>query len=436
MVSTLPRPRRRLVAALAAAGLTLGLALPVTASGAAADDLHDRQHRVHGDITETLTDLDQSGAALLVAEAALRTARTRLAAAKRQLATTRGRLAAAKVLDQQMQHQLDVAVRRLEAARAEVATGRTKVAGQERLLGQIVAENYQSGDPALLGLSMLLTTQDPTELTGQLNSVQSVLDKESVTLDRLDAAQVLLAVHQQELEQARADVAEKRRAAAENLERKQRLAQEAVAAEREVAGLVRMRTAARDRAVEARAADLERLRALQQERDEITELLRQRARLAREAASAAAAAADAADAGTGAGSLASHGFLDLPVDAPVTSPYGMRLHPVYHQWALHDGTDFGAACGTAIHAAVSGTVVAQYFNEGYGNRVILDDGFHRGVGLGTAYNHLSAYALEVGDHVERGDLVGYVGTTGYSTGCHLHFMVFENGVAVDPTGWL
>jgi murein DD-endopeptidase MepM/ murein hydrolase activator NlpD len=114
----------------------------------------------------------------------------------------------------------------------------------------------------------------------------------------------------------------------------------------------------------------------------------------------------------------------------------MRLHPVYKRWTLHDGTDFGAPCGTPVYAAAKGTVLAVYYNAGYGNRVILDNGYHSGVGLGTAYNHLSSYATYVGQKVERGDVIGYVGNTGYSTGCHLHFMVFENGATVNPMGWL
>jgi murein DD-endopeptidase MepM/ murein hydrolase activator NlpD len=124
------------------------------------------------------------------------------------------------------------------------------------------------------------------------------------------------------------------------------------------------------------------------------------------------------------------------VDGYITSSYGMRFHPVYKRWALHDGTDFGASCGTPVRAAASGTVVAMYFNEGYGNRVIIDHGYKRGVGLGTSYNHLSGYATFVGERVERGEVIGYVGNTGYSTGCHLHFMVFENGATVDPMRWL
>jgi murein DD-endopeptidase MepM/ murein hydrolase activator NlpD len=194
-----------------------------------------------------------------------------------------------------------------------------------------------------------------------------------------------------------------------------------------------MRAEARDAAVRVREADLEHLASLQQERDRISALLEQKAVEARLAAASAAAAAEGA---VDLGRRPSNGFLDYPVNSYVTSQFGMRLHPVYHRWTLHDGTDFGAACGTPIRAAAAGTVIATYFNAGYGNRVIIDNGLHRGVGLGTAYNHLSADTTSVGQVVARGDIIGYVGSTGYSTGCHLHLMVYENGTAVDPLSWL
>ena len=129
-------------------------------------------------------------------------------------------------------------------------------------------------------------------------------------------------------------------------------------------------------------------------------------------------------------------MLAQPVDGYLTSSYGMRLHPVYKRWSLHDGTDFGAACGTPIRAAASGTVVEAYSHSAYGNRVIIDHGYQRGVGLATAYNHLSSYSTYSGQRVQRGEVIGYVGSTGYSTGCHLHFMVFENGGTVNPMNWL
>ncbi|HSE07937.1 MAG TPA: peptidoglycan DD-metalloendopeptidase family protein [Nocardioidaceae bacterium] len=401
---------------------------------AAADDLRDRKERVEGNISETLENLDQSSAQLLAATQALQAAQAKLATAQAHLAKTRGELDAAIVLDRRMQAALDRAVRRLKDARAELAEGRAELAAQEDVLGQLAVQNYQQGDPNLLGLAMVLTSQDPTELTSQLNSVRNVLDKESVTLDRLDATRVLLTVKEQEVEEAKDEVAEKRREAAENLERKKQLEAEAEKAEQAVAGLVSARAAAHRSAADARRADLDMLRGLQQERDRISDMLAARAEEARRRAEAAAAAAAAQAAS--AASKASNGFLDFPVDGYLTSSYGMRLHPVYKRWTLHDGTDFGASCGSPVTAAASGTVIAVYYNQGYGNRVIMDNGYHNGVGLGTAYNHLSSYATYVGAKVKRGDVVGYVGNTGYSTGCHLHFMVFENGATVDPMLWL
>lgn len=126
------------------------------------------------------------------------------------------------------------------------------------------------------------------------------------------------------------------------------------------------------------------------------------------------------------------GLLRRPVGGPITSPFGMRVHPITGVRKLHDGTDFGVPCGTTVHAAASGTVITSGFNAAYGNRVILQ---HEG-GLTTSYNHLSAEAARVGDRKQAGDIVGNSGTSGLSTGCHLHFMVEKGGKPVNPMSWL
>ena len=130
-----------------------------------------------------------------------------------------------------------------------------------------------------------------------------------------------------------------------------------------------------------------------------------------------------------------NGFLGLPVNGSITSPYGWRIHPIWGYRSLHDGVDFAAGCGTPIVAPASGTVLSEYYQSAWGNRIIIDHGVHYGVGVATISNHLSGYAVSVGQHVERGQTIGYVGTTGWSTGCHLHFTVLENGTAVDPMRW-
>jgi murein DD-endopeptidase MepM/ murein hydrolase activator NlpD len=128
----------------------------------------------------------------------------------------------------------------------------------------------------------------------------------------------------------------------------------------------------------------------------------------------------------------SAGLIRPLAEAVITSPFGYRTNPITGSSELHDGTDFGAACGTPIRAAAAGIITQQYDGGGYGNRVFVDHGSADGSQFVTSYNHLSAFALSVGATVAQGDVIGYVGTTGLSTGCHLHFMVWANGALVDP----
>jgi murein DD-endopeptidase MepM/ murein hydrolase activator NlpD len=199
-----------------------------------------------------------------------------------------------------------------------------------------------------------------------------------------------------------------------------------------VSNLVTLRTEAENEAEKAKQADLAQLDNLQKERNRIAAILKQRAEEARRRAAAAAAAAGSADTGP----IHSNGFLDWPVRAPITSAYGWRVHPIYGYRSLHDGIDLGAGCGTPIHAPAAGRVLEEYYQTAWGNRIIIDHGFHRGVGLATISNHLSSYAVRQGERVKRGQIVGYVGTTGWSTGCHLHFTVLQNGSPVNPMKWL
>lgn len=128
------------------------------------------------------------------------------------------------------------------------------------------------------------------------------------------------------------------------------------------------------------------------------------------------------------GALGSLGSLVRPVGGPITSPFGMRVHPVTGVRKLHDGTDFGVPCGTPVHAAGPGLVTRTGSAGAYGRRVVV----RHGSGLETTYNHLSSSSVAPGRRVGTGDVVGRVGSTGLSTGCHLHFMVLTNGRPVDP----
>jgi murein DD-endopeptidase MepM/ murein hydrolase activator NlpD len=163
----------------------------------------------------------------------------------------------------------------------------------------------------------------------------------------------------------------------------------------------------------------------------------QREVVQREAAARAMAAGSATEtsAVTPSARPGSHGFLH-PVIGAVTSGFGMRLHPLRKVWKLHDGTDFAAACGTAIRAPYAGVVTRAFFNPAYGNRLFLSHGSVDGVQVKTAFNHAARYLVRPGQRVSRGQVIGEVGSTGLSTGCHLHLMVWLNGQLSNPMSWL
>ena len=133
---------------------------------------------------------------------------------------------------------------------------------------------------------------------------------------------------------------------------------------------------------------------------------------------------------------ATGGFLSKPVNGYVTSPFGYRTHPIYGYYALHDGTDFGAGCGQPLYAAAGGKVISRYYSSSYGNRLHIGVGMVNGKYLTIVYNHATGYRVGVGQTVRRGEVVGYVGSTGWSTGCHLHFTVLANGQAVNPFNYM
>ena len=126
------------------------------------------------------------------------------------------------------------------------------------------------------------------------------------------------------------------------------------------------------------------------------------------------------------------GTLAWPVGGPVTSPFGWRIHPIFGDRRLHTGIDLGSAAGASIHAAGNGTVILAGSWGGYGRTVVID----HGGGLSSLYAHQSSIAVAEGQRVLAGDVIGYIGCTGFCTGPHLHFEVREVGAPVDPMLWL
>jgi murein DD-endopeptidase MepM/ murein hydrolase activator NlpD len=404
--------RRRLIAgALTLAVLSVCAGLPQAFA-----DPEDDKRRVERQIDGAKSDLDESSAHLVAAVRAAKAAKKALVSARTTLATARGKLAAARAKDAAMAAQLAEARRAVKAAVAAEARAEKRVQGQVEEIADFANASYQGSRAA--EISAVLKSKNITDLLSAAQIVASVSDSQRTAMNQFEAARVSLAGKRDARVTAEQTVQAHRQLAAENLERMRQLERRASAAETSVRRLVEKRRAAKAAAERAKREDVRRYQALVAERERIERILREQAER------------DRAGGGGGVGDLI------RPVDAPITSPYGMRFHPVLRVWKLHDGTDFGASCGTPIRAAASGTVMSRYFNEGYGNRVLVSHGLLDGDSIVTAYNHLSSYAVSSGERVSQGDVVGYVGSTGYSTGCHLHFMVYRDGETVDPMDYL
>lgn len=126
-----------------------------------------------------------------------------------------------------------------------------------------------------------------------------------------------------------------------------------------------------------------------------------------------------------------------PVSGKVTDPYGYRIHPIKKKRLLHTGMDIGAGLNTPVYAPANGTVTFVGYQGGYGKAVQLSNGILNGKTLSSLFGHLNSWAVKVGDPVYKSQtIIGYVGSTGNSTGPHLHFEVREDGTPVNPTKYI
>ncbi|RCX18329.1 peptidase M23-like protein [Anaerobacterium chartisolvens] len=122
----------------------------------------------------------------------------------------------------------------------------------------------------------------------------------------------------------------------------------------------------------------------------------------------------------------------VPSSTTITSGYGNRLHPILKKYKVHTGIDIGAKSGASITAAANGTVIKAEWDTAYGNMLVIDHGGK----IATLYGHCSKLLVGVGDKVETGQTIAKVGSTGWSTGPHLHFEVIKDGASTDPISYL
>ncbi|HAM24962.1 MAG TPA: hypothetical protein DCM51_05335 [Actinobacteria bacterium] len=378
---------RHLVVAATLVGLIAGSVLPAQAS------TKGRKKQVDRQVGAAYDDLQESSQAVRDAAAALAELRDQLPKAQRELAdaqnreqTLRAALAAAKAKVQQQQDRIDAV--------------ETKLAVTQRSMHLIIRQVYAQGPYG--DIEVVLNAKDPSQFASALASVRTVVRNQNRTLIDLRAQQAELQAVKADLDRTRAQVAKQEAAAVVQRQRAQ-------AAKSRIRALeIRRNRALRSAAAEKSRA-LSQYNALRAEQRRLAALL----------------------SGRGDGSAYPSGSLQWPSDGPVTQGVGPRIHPVYGYRSCHTGIDIGSGYGAAIRAAASGRVIERTSGGPYGNRTLID----HGGGLATMYAHQSRVLVSVGDEVSKGEVIGYVGATGWATGPHLHFEVWISGQPYNPMGW-
>jgi murein DD-endopeptidase MepM/ murein hydrolase activator NlpD len=355
-------------------------------------------------------------------------ARKRQAQARAAKAAAAAKLNALKASDDQLEKAVSALATQVRAQNAKVASARqavnvaesavkaadAQIAATESEMSNLhgavvdraVAAYVRPQQAAFAGISEAKSLEDASRRASML---RQVANSDRDILDQLRATREDLGIEKEKAAAAR-EVAAQRRAAAD---------QQLSAYKANLAEKARL-----EHALNARIAEVTgEVDALAREDAAIQAVLNSEAA---KAAAARRASRDGAGSADDSGGRISGVGMRWPVGGPVTSEFGYR-------WGrLHAGLDIGAGTGTPIHAAKSGTVIFSGQQNGYGNVIIIS----HGGGLTTLYGHQSRLAARDGDEVSTGDVIGYVGSTGHSTGPHLHFETRVNGSPQNPRRFL
>ena len=376
-------------------------------------------------IQQVRDELGESSEAMVRATADLRLADSALPRARQTATQARELLLSAERRQEQSARLRGQAQVRLVLGAQEAEASAAALAEQETRIGRLARGAYQSGG-MYSDVSVLLSARSPGDFAGRLASLQTLASSQRSLLDDLAAVQRSYRQRVGDLEEVRDALASADEKAQRELATVAALEVRARAAEQEVGRLVSIRQAAIEAARAAQAAD----DAAVARRDSISGALQSEL--------AARAGAEAGSGGGLDGALvpAIRGALAWPVIGRLSSPFGMRVHPVTGVYKLHSGQDIAAPCGTPVRAAREGLVIDAGWNGAYGWRTVVSHGVVGGVLLTTTYNHQQGLGVAVGDRVGTGQVIGSVGSTGYSTGCHLHVELYVNATVVDPLPWL
>jgi murein DD-endopeptidase MepM/ murein hydrolase activator NlpD len=390
----------------------LALALGLSPS-AGADDLKDARDKVRKAMVQAKKDVASDTRAVKTASDRLEASQAQLDKAKSELTYVQAKLDRARQQDAAVAAELKAAQAAFDLAASAVLKAQADVDTQRTLVGVVVRTAYQQHTD-LQGLGLVFGTDSASDLAQRVQWASTIFDSSTTQLDRLKALQADLEAARAARAGAEATLAAKKDASAAHVAEVKQLAHDVAARKAGLAKLV-----AANAKLKAEAQD-----ELEQSRSQYEALEKEEARIA------AKLRGDDYD------TVNSGGFIK-PVNAPAGSPFGMRFHPILHYWRMHWGTDFGASCGAPIRAMADGKVVsAGWTTYGFGNFTLISYGKMFGAKLVSGYAHQSKVIVKAGQKVKQGQVVGYVGTTGLSTGCHLHLQIYRNGVRVNPMRYL
>lgn len=312
---------------------------------------------------------------------------------------------------QESESRLQLATQRLQQLESDLAVAQRSY--EERQIATVARLRYLQRSPASDGWAVLLESENISDFFSRRHQLKLVYQADEQILVKLNQQAKLINKQKTDVEQQKNEIA---------LIREQLLAQKSDyqnQAESQSELIQRLNS---DRlALEAAQNQLER------ESKNLQVLIQQKVAEAR--------ATEEAQAKTNSRTsviIRGTGVMAYPSDASTSSPFGWRMHPILGYRRFHGGLDFAASYGSKIRAADSGRVIFAGWYGGYGRAVIIN----HGNGMTTLYGHTSELYVSEGQAVERGQAIAAVGSTGFSTGPHLHFEVRRNGTPVDPANYL
>lgn len=433
------RQGRLIAGACAIALLSTAIAAPASA------DVDDQKKKSDHKVATAQRNLDDTSAKLVKVNKALITTNKKVTKAQSKLKSANKKVTKANNHLRDMRSQLAIAKADENKNKNTLKVNKSKQAKSKVLVGGIARQSYMSGGLGNLQLTLNILTSHG-DVTSKLSVADMVMRQQGGVLSKLASERAKGTAANDRLSAARRRIATLT-VQATNAQTAAKKAQgKAKTARNKVVSLQKTQTKQRNALAKQKKTELANLKKQKKESARLAAIIRKRniaaakaAKRKRETATRKAtpppvrhSSSGTSRHSSGGGILAAPGSL-----GSIVSGFGSRVNPVLGISMLHAGDDFPYACGTPVHAARGGTVASTGWDSAGGNFVLIDHGYIGGTNIASYYAHFERSAVvHRGQHVSKGQLIGYSGTTGRSTGCHMHFGVMANGRWVNPIPYI